>query len=50
MSFPFLGVPAAREQKPITLNVKLWNEKSWEGNAEHSKSSRRSLLALPLDY
>lgn len=50
MSFPFLGVPAVKEQNPITLKVKLWNENNWESKIENSKWSRRAHLALSREH
>lgn len=50
MSFPFLGVPAVREQNPITLKVKLWNENNCKSKIENSKWSRIAHLALPREH
>lgn len=50
MSFPFLGVPAVKEQKPITPEVKLWNKNNWESKIENSKWCRRAHLALPREH
>lgn len=50
MPFSFIGVPAVREQNPITLKVKPWNENNWESKMENSKWSRRAHLALPREH